>query len=64
MNVVYFILALAGGLASIQYRKRIVDFTGHLGWAEQYLGAGGSHNVWLIIGLGLIAFSFYALFNM
>ena len=64
MNIVYFIGGVAGGFATIIYSKWITDNTSRIDFVEQYLGAGGTYSFWKLIGLILIGFGFYALFNM
>ena len=63
MNFIYFVLGCVGGWACIRYRKWIVDNTARVGWAEQYLGGGGTYTMWLIIGVALFAAGFYYLFH-
>jgi len=64
MNFLYFIGGVAGGFLAIIYSKWITDNTSRIDIAEEWLGAGGTYNFWKLIGLILIGFGFYALFNM
>jgi len=51
-----FLFALFGFPASfliIMYRQKIKEFTGNVGFAEKYLGMGGTYNLILLIGIGL-----------
>jgi len=51
-----FFFALLGFPASfliIIYRQKIKEFTGTVGFAEKYLGVGGTYTLILIIGVGL-----------
>lgn len=41
----------------IRYRKQIVDWTGKFGWAEQYLGMGGTYNAMVLFAIILFLFS-------
>ena len=41
----------------IRYRKHIIDFTGTWGWAERYLGCGGSYTAVVFIAIALFFFS-------
>lgn len=61
MNVLYFLLCVAGGLAILVYTYPIVRLFGHLDWAEKYLGPGGTYLAWKLIGLAGILFGFYLL---
>ena len=40
------------GLLIIIYREKIYNVTGPFGWAEQYLGTGGTFTA--LLGLGII----------
>lgn len=51
-----FFAALIGFPASfliIIYRQKIKQFVGSVGFAEKYLGAGGTYTLILLIGVGL-----------
>ncbi len=37
----------------IIYRTKIKDFTGSIGFAETYFGAGGTYTLYLLIGIGI-----------
>ena len=50
------IVALVGFPLSfifIIYRSKIKQFTGNIGFAERYFGAGGTYTLLLIIGIGI-----------
>ncbi|MDD2745707.1 MAG: hypothetical protein PHU93_04175 [Candidatus Gracilibacteria bacterium] len=60
-NIFYGLLLTAGGIAILKYRKTVHDWTGGWGWAEHYLGRGGTMLVLcliacLMIGLGVVKF--------
>ena len=46
---------MGAGILTIKYRKQIMDWTGHWGWAERYLG--NTVNAIILIGLLLMFFS-------
>lgn len=49
-----FIVAIIGFPLSflfIIYRARIKQFTGNVGFAEKYLGAGGTYTLYIILGI-------------
>lgn len=51
-----FFFALIGFPASfliIIYRQKIKEFTGSVGFAEKYLGMGGTYTLYLLIGVGV-----------
>lgn len=39
------------GFVIMIYRFQIKQFTGNIDWAEQYLGSGGTYNLFIIIGM-------------
>ena len=41
------------GFLIIVFRPRIKDLTGDIGFAEQYLGAGGTWTFFIILGVAL-----------
>ncbi len=45
--------AMLFGFLIIVFRPRIKDLTGNIGFAEQYLGTGGTWTFFLILGLAL-----------
>ena len=47
-------IGMAIGLLIIIYRKKIHDAMGTFGWAEQYLGAGGTFTA--LAGIGILVF--------
>lgn len=59
--VVQILVGLIGiplGILILVYKERIVFTFGKMDWAEQRLGAGGTYNIWVLIGLGVIIGSF------
>ena len=51
---------LVGFLIEI-YTFQIVRIFGHIGWAEQHMGPGGSYTLWRIIGIVTIIAGYYNL---
>lgn len=47
------LFAMALGFLIIVFRPRIKDFTGDIGFAEQYLGPGGTWTFFVILGVAL-----------
>ena len=64
MRFVYFMLLIGLGFVCVRYSKWITDNTMRFDFAEKFLGSGGTYNAWKIIGVLVIAFSFYYLINM
>ncbi|EKD55957.1 MAG: hypothetical protein ACD_58C00327G0001 [uncultured bacterium] len=50
-KILLFLLFEALGVAMITYREKIVRMIGKNDYAEKYLGAGGTYNMWSIIGM-------------
>ncbi len=46
-------LLASGGLTflMIKWRKQIIEFTGKWGWAERFLGMGGSYTAVVLIAM-------------
>jgi len=54
MDKIFFaLLGFPASFLIIIYRQKIKDFTGNIGFAEKYLGMGGTYTLILLIGLGL-----------
>ena len=47
-----------GGILLIVYTKKVGDFTGEIGFAEKYLGRGGTYSFIKLVGLAMIFFGF------
>lgn len=60
-RILVFIIGLALCLVILKYRVPIKDFIGDIGFAEKYLGAGGTHTLIVLVALATFIFSlFYA----
>lgn len=57
------IVGMPTGYYFMRYKDRIVQSFGKMGWAEKYLGDGGTYNAWVMIGMAVFAGSFLFLFN-
>jgi hypothetical protein len=57
MRVIIGILGITTGLLLIKYRSNVRDFTGLVGFAEKYLGNGGTYTFYLLLGIALIFLS-------
>lgn len=44
------------GFLVLIFRARIKDFTGDIGFAERYLGPGGTWTFFILVGVGLFIF--------
>ena len=52
-RVMVALIGIPLGFVIMIYRFQLKQFTGKIDWAEQYLGSGGTYNLFIIIGLGL-----------
>ena len=48
---------MAIGLLILVYRPKIKDFTGDIGFAEKWLGSGGTWTFFIILGVGIFVLS-------
>ena len=64
MKILIFIALITLGFVCVIYAKWITDNTTRFDFAEKFLGMGGTYNMWKLIGVVLIAFSFYYLIKM
>lgn len=57
MSYVIGILGCVGGFFYLKYSTKIKDLTGNVGFAEQYLGSGGTYTLHKLIGVLMIVLS-------
>jgi len=57
MKFIYFLLLFFGGLGLVYYRDRVQRFTGSIGFAEKYLGMGGTFHFYLLLGIAFMVIS-------
>ena len=57
VKILYSLLFLGTGLALLKYRRNVFEWTGRWGWAEKYLGNGGTLTALALLGLALLALS-------
>lgn len=51
VKILTLICAIFVCLGMIKYREKLVRIFGKASWAERYLGAGGTYNMWIIWGV-------------
>ncbi len=51
MQIIGGLIGAILSLLLIIYRERVYRFTGAMGWAESYLGPGGTFTAFLLMGL-------------
>ncbi len=56
-RVLAFILGVPLGFLIMIYRYKLKQLTGDVAWAEQYLGSGGTYNLFILIGLAVTILS-------
>jgi hypothetical protein len=61
MKLLVVFLLLMVGIAGVIYPFQIVKTFGHMGWAEDKLGSGGSYMAWRLIGVLCIIGSYIAI---
>ncbi len=63
VRIITSLLMMITGAALMKYRKEVYDFTGPFGWAEKYMGTGGTSTAIVLIGFGLVIISILYLFG-
>lgn len=56
MQIFQGMIAMVLGLLILVYRPQIKDFTGSIGFAEQYLGSGGTWTFLIVVGVAFFMF--------
>ncbi len=67
MNISRLLVGFIGmplGILILYYRVQIKDFIGDIGWAEHYLGAGGTWTALALIGFVLFVGSMLWMFGV
>ncbi|MDD5606068.1 MAG: hypothetical protein PHR51_01980 [Patescibacteria group bacterium] len=55
MSFLFFVVGVFGGVLIIIYHKKLAEAIGFkIGWAEKYLGPGGTYTAYIIFGLAAI----------
>lgn len=57
MQYIIGIIGVITGLLLIKYRYKVREFTGLIGFAERYLGTGGTYTFYLLLGTAMIFLS-------
>ncbi|MFO0780544.1 MAG: hypothetical protein U0519_01455 [Candidatus Gracilibacteria bacterium] len=52
-RILVAIFGIPLGFLMMIYRYQLKQFTGPIQWAEQYLGSGGTYNLFILVGLGI-----------
>jgi hypothetical protein len=51
MGLINFIVLFGLGFLLVKYREKVQRFTGDIGLAEKYFGAGGTFTFYLLVGV-------------
>lgn len=52
-----FFFGVPLGILIMVYRFQLKQLTGDVGWAERYLGSGGTYNLFILLGIIFIILS-------
>ncbi|MFC1655401.1 hypothetical protein ACFL3C_00875 [Patescibacteria group bacterium] len=52
-KVIFALIGFPLSFLIIIYRSKLKNFTGDIGFAEKYLGSGGTYTLFVLIGIGL-----------
>ncbi|MCT4591797.1 MAG: hypothetical protein N4A36_00195 [Candidatus Gracilibacteria bacterium] len=50
-NIIWGLIGISTALILVKFRYKIIEFTGDWGWAERYLGNGGSVRAVVLIAI-------------
>lgn len=50
------LLAMVGGFLMLVYRSKVKDLVGDIGFAEKYIGVGGTWTFLILLGIGFFIF--------
>jgi len=53
-KILVTLMGLGSGILILRYSRQVTQFTGKFGWAEQYLGHGGTHTAIRLFGALLV----------
>ena len=59
MGLIIAWLLIFGAIAMLVYTRQVGDFTGEIGWAESFWGAGGTYTAIKLFSLLMIGMSFW-----
>lgn len=63
MRIVLGLIGTVLSIVLVVYRERVVRFMGHINWAEQHLGSGGTYTLMILIALFMFIFSLMYMTN-
>lgn len=64
MRFIWGLVWIAIGIAIIKYSFQITNFFGHIPWAEDKLGGGGTYTAYKLAGIIFILLGFMYMFGM
>ena len=51
------------GIGLIKFSFQITNIFGHIGWAEQHIGGGGTYTLYKLVGVAIIIIGFLYMFG-
>ena len=63
MRFIWGVLWILIGFGVIKYSFQITNFFGHMPWAEEHLGGGGTYTLYKIAGVVVIFLAFLYMFG-
>jgi hypothetical protein len=65
MSFLFFVVGVFGGILIVIYHKKLAEGIGlKIGWAEKYLGPGGTYTAYILFGLAAIVLGFLLSFGV
>jgi len=52
-KIIFALIGFPLSFLLVIYRSKLKDFTGDIGFAEKYLGSGGTYTLFVLVGIGL-----------
>ncbi len=63
MKFIWGIIWIAIGIGIIKYSFPLTNFFGHIPWAEEHIGGGGTNSLYKIAGIIIIFLAFLYMFG-
>lgn len=63
MRFIWGIIGIVVGFCLIKYSFQITNIFGHIDWAEQHIGGGGTYGLYKLVGVAVIIFALLYMFG-
>lgn len=63
MRFIWGLIWVLIGFGLIRYCFQITNFFGHIPWAEEHLGGGGTYTLYKLVGAGIILLALLYMFG-